>query len=84
MTGDFPFNMGRPAICFDLEATGKDPSEARIIQIGAVKYDEDGTPIERADKLVDPQAPIPSHVIELTGIKNADVHGAPPFVEIAG
>lgn len=83
MTGDFPFDTDRPAICFDLEATGKDPSEARIIQIGAVKYAEDGTPIESVDKLVDPRTPIPSHVVELTGITNADVHGAPAFAEIA-
>jgi DNA polymerase-3 subunit epsilon len=83
MTGDFPFDTDRPAICFDLEATGKDPSEARIIQIGAVKYAEDGTPIESVNKLVDPRSPIPNHVVQLTGITNASVHGAPAFAEIA-
>jgi DNA polymerase-3 subunit epsilon len=84
MTGDFPFDTDRPAICFDLEATGKDPSDARIIQIGAVKYAQDGTPIESVNRLVDPRTPIPNHVVQLTGITNANVHGAPVFAEIAG
>ena len=83
MTGNFPFDTDRPTICFDLEATGKDPSEARIIQIGAVKHAEDGTPIESVNKLVDPSVPIPKHVAELTGITNASVHCAPAFAEIA-
>ena len=84
MTDKLPFTTDHPAICFDLEATGLDPTSARIIQIEGLKMNEDGRPIERVDKLINPERHIPFHVTQLTGITQADVQNAHTFAEIAG
>jgi DNA polymerase-3 subunit epsilon len=83
MTDKLPFTTDRPVICFDLEATGKDPHEARIIQIGAVIFDEDGARSGSINFLVNPPVRIPPHVQELTGISGEDVRDAPSFDGIA-
>ena len=43
---------------FDLETTGVNPQEARIVQIG-VSYFYQGAPLQRRQELVNPLIPIP-------------------------
>jgi len=77
--------LQRPLVVFDLEATGTDPQEARIIQIAARRIASDGgaLSIKRTyTQLVDPGVPIPEAVTELTGITDADVGGKPSIAEL--
>lgn len=80
---ELPIEADRPIVCFDLEATGKDPTEARIIQIAAQVFGPDGEKTSEYDTLVNPPVRIPDHVRELTGISHNDVKDAPRFKDIA-
>lgn len=75
-------NLKKPLIIFDLETTGLDLVNDRIIQISYIKVLPNGEE-ERESIFVNPEKPIPHEVIELTGITNEDVANAPKFKEIA-
>lgn len=65
----------------DIETTGLGPEKAKIIEIGAVKY-EDGVQKEVFSTLVNPQtAGIPERITELTGITDEMVKEAPKEAE---
>ncbi len=68
-------------VALDLEATGLDPSENYIIEIGAVRVHE-GKIKEEFSTLIDPGVPIPEAITLLTGISDEDVIGAPKFSAI--
>lgn len=77
-------------VAFDLETTGLNPAEHKIIEIGAVKV-VDGKIVDGFDRLIDPMTDIPYHITQLTGITYDDVHGAelatdvlPQFMEFVG
>ncbi len=77
-------------VALDLETTGLNQSEHKIIEIGAVKY-IDGKSTAEFDRLIDPVIPIPYHITRLTGISKEDVEGAqlidealPEFLEFIG
>lgn len=63
---------------FDLETTGTDPREARIVT-GAVIEVRDGTVLGRRQWLADPGVPIPDDAVAVHGISNerASAEGAP-------
>ena len=61
---------------FDIETTGLDSLTDRITEIGAVIM-KDGREIDRFQTFVDPEMNIPSEIVQLTGITNEDVKGAP-------
>lgn len=62
-----------PLAALDLEATGVDPSTARIIEVGLFLFEADGSSTTLTEALIDPGVPIPEKVTELTGISPADV-----------
>ena len=65
----------------DIETTGLGPEKSKIIEIGAVKY-EDGVQKEVFSTLVNPQtAGIPGRITELTGITDEMVKDAPGEAE---
>ena len=65
----------------DIETTGLGPEKAKIIEIGAVKY-EDGEQKEVFSTLIRPQAAeIPERITELTGITDEMVKDAPGEAE---
>jgi ATP-dependent DNA helicase DinG len=68
-------------ISLDLETTGLDVSADRIIEIGAVKY-EKGVQVGTYSQLVNPGIAIPPDIVELTGITEAMVAGAPKIEEV--
>lgn len=49
--------LERPLVGFDLETTGTDPERDRIVQIGVVKVNVDGT-VKEWQSLVDPGVPL--------------------------
>lgn len=68
--------MGSNLIAIDLETTGLDPTQDRIIEIGAVKFDEHEI-IGQWQTFVNPGRAIPTHITQLTGISNVQVAKAP-------
>ena len=62
---------------FDLETTGVDTSEDRIVQIAVVKGDEEKS------ILINPERPIPAGASEVHGITDDMVANAPTFRRIA-
>lgn len=75
-------NISKPLIVFDLETTGLDLVNDRIIQISYIKIYPEGKE-ERNNIFVNPGKPIPQDVTALTGISNDDVKDSPSFKEIA-
>ncbi len=68
-------------VAVDLETTGLNPFEDRIIEIGALKVRDD-TVLEEWHSLVNPGLPIPPHVTRLTGIRDEDVAAAPSLRQV--
>nr|WP_311146843.1 3'-5' exonuclease [Prevotella denticola] len=71
-------NLTKPLIVFDLETTGLDLVNDRIIQISFIKVLPDGKE-ERENIFINPEKPIPTEVTQLTGISDKDVTDAPTF-----
>lgn len=67
----------------DLETTGLDPKKERIIEIGAVRV-EQGEITERFSTFVNPRMELEPRIVELTGIEDAMLFGAPEIGEIIG
>ena len=72
----------KPLVVFDLETTGLDLVSDRIIQISFIKIYPDWKE-ERENIFINPERPIPSSVVALTGISDADVADAPTFKQKA-
>ena len=75
-------NLFKPLVVFDLETTGLDLVSDRIIQISFIKIYPDWKE-ERENIFINPERPIPSSVVALTGISDADVADAPTFKQKA-
>ncbi|RYY97010.1 MAG: 3'-5' exonuclease [Chitinophagaceae bacterium] len=71
-------DLERPIVFFDLETTGTNASQDRIIELCAIKLLPDGSQEERYH-LIDPVVPIPAEATAIHGISNADVAGQPTF-----
>jgi DNA polymerase-3 subunit epsilon len=65
----------------DLETTGANFVNDRIMEIGLVEVDRDG--VREWSALVDPGRPVPPFITGLTGIDTAMVEGAPTFAQLA-
>lgn len=78
-------HLERPLVFLDLEATGTDPQDARVIQIALQRFvpDASGAALDRElDQLVDPETDVPPAVTDLTGISTADVRAQPTFDDL--
>ena len=67
-------------VAFDLETTGLAPRHDRIIEIGAVLMKQ-GKEIDRFQTFVDPQQRLDKETIDLTGITDEMLQGAPKIEE---
>ncbi|MFO7871508.1 MAG: 3'-5' exonuclease [Kiritimatiellia bacterium] len=78
----FKWNLERPLVSFDIEATGTSPRGDRIIEIAFVKLMPDGTRSSHVFR-VNPGIPIPPDSTEIHGLTDADVANCPSFAEAA-
>lgn len=69
-------------VVFDLETTGAKSPPCRVTEIGAFRVRK-GEIIAEFQTLVNPDAPIPIFISQLTGITDRMVKNAPRFSEIA-
>jgi exonuclease len=75
-------NLKKPLVVFDLETTGLDIVNDRIIQLSFIKVYPDRKE-ERGDHLINPGKHIPEMITELTGIDDEKVKDAPSFKQIS-
>lgn len=75
-------SLQRPFAVFDLETTGINVTQDRIVEIAIIKLMPDGTE-EEYYKRVHPTIPIPKESSEIHGIRDEDIRDAPKFAEIA-
>lgn len=66
----------------DLETTGVDRNSCRIVEIGIIFVEDDGTETEFSS-LVNPMGPIPKQASDIHGILEEHVKDAPTFKDIA-
>jgi DNA polymerase-3 subunit epsilon len=74
--------LDRDLACVDLETTGGSAARHRVIEVGVVELDRDGTQREWST-LVHPGRAIPPGITAFTGISDDMVRDAPPFASIA-
>lgn len=74
--------LERDLACIDLETTGVDTQNDRIVDIAVVKLRPNGERHKRSRK-INPGIPIPKEASAVHGIYNADVQDAPTFASIA-
>jgi len=63
-------------LAFDIEATGLDPYEDRILELAVVRVDDDALVFHA---FFDPERPIPTEASAIHGITPEDVNGCPTF-----
>ncbi len=68
-------------VVFDLETTGLNARKCKIIEIGAVRFDN-GSITDRFSVFVNPEESIPRRITELTSITNDMVSGADPISKV--
>ncbi|MBP3305429.1 MAG: PolC-type DNA polymerase III [Oscillospiraceae bacterium] len=79
--GDRNMTFDQEFVAFDLETTGLSPQNDRIMEIGAVIL-KNGREQERFQTFVDPERPLERKIIDLTGITDDMLKGAPKIGEI--
>jgi DNA polymerase-3 subunit epsilon len=74
-----------PRAAFDLETTGRDPLEARIVTASIVLVDAGGAVLEEHEWLADPGVPIPEEAAAIHGVSTAHAlaHGQPAGTVVA-
>ncbi len=67
----------------DVETTGLSPQSCRVVEVAVVKM-KHGKVTTTFSSLLNPGCPIPAEASRIHGITNADVSGAPRFVDVLG
>ncbi len=78
--GNRNMSFDQEYVAFDLETTGLRPRFDRIIEIGAVRM-KNGVETERFQTFVDPGMPLRQDTVQLTGINDDMLKGAPKLDE---
>ena len=68
-------------VAIDLETTGLNPKEDKIIEIGGILV-RDGVVAKEKATLVNPRKILSEHIKELTGIEDSELEQAPGIEEI--
>jgi len=74
--------LRNPLIFFDLETTGIDVTNDRIVEISYLKIYPNGDEESKTMK-INPTIPIPAKVVAIHGISDDDVKDSPTFNEVA-
>ncbi len=74
--------LSKPLAILDLETTGTDTSNDRIVEISVLKLLPEGDPIQRTRR-INPERPIPPEASAVHGITDTDVANEPTFTEIS-
>lgn len=74
--------LTRPLVFFDLETTGTNITNDRIVEISVIKLMPDGSRVEKTRR-VNPGVPIPAEATAIHHISDADVANEPTFSQIA-
>lgn len=75
-------NLKNPLVFFDIESTGLDVSNDRIVEISVVKVFPDGS-VETKTRRINPTIPIPAQAQAIHGISDEDVKDCPTFRQVA-
>ena len=78
--GQEDFDFHQEYVVFDLETTGLSFTDDHITEIGAAIY-KDGKMTERFQTFVDPERKLTQKIVELTGITDEMLQGAPKLSE---
>jgi DNA polymerase III epsilon subunit family exonuclease len=73
--------VNKSLIAFDLETTGLDTARDAVIEIGAVRFRGDRIE-EQFQTLVNPGRPLDPVIVELTGLNDAMLGGAPRLKDV--
>lgn len=68
-------------VAFDTETTGIKASEDRVVELGAVRF-QNGQPMASFSRLVNPGIPIPPEASAVNHITDSAVRGQPPISDI--
>ena len=79
--GDRDMSFDEEFVAFDLETTGLSSVNDRIIEIGAVLI-KNGQEVDRFQTFVDPQRKLERKIVDLTGITDEMLVGAPLIEEV--
>jgi DNA polymerase-3 subunit epsilon len=74
--------LERPLVFFDIESTGLNRKEDRIVDLALVKLNPDGSRIS-VEFRVNPGIPISAEAARIHGITDNDVKDCPPFKKVA-
>lgn len=69
-------------VAIDLETTGLDPKNDRIIEVAALRINEHGEILEEFHSLLQPGVALPQLITHLTGITDEDLKEAPSWESI--
>ena len=75
-------NLKLPLCFFDLETTGVNVTQDRVIEIAVIKLMPTGETVRKSN-LINPTIPISAESTAIHGITNEDVAGKPTFREVA-
>ena len=75
--------LDRPLVVFDIESTGVNARQDRIIELAAIRVEPDGTETAKC-WLLNPGVPIPPETTKIHGITDDIVKSCPTFAEVAG
>lgn len=70
-----------PIVVFDFETTGIDPQKERIIEIGAVRF-ENRKEVARFSQLINPGKPLSQEIVDITGITDDMLTSAPSSSQV--
>jgi len=75
--------LSNDIVFFDLEATGLNIVQDRIVQVGFVKIFADGSPAEELEMKINPTVPVSAEAAAIHGLTNEMLAEEPTFKDVA-
>lgn len=77
------FQLKKPIVFFDIEATGLNVLKDKIVQIALIKYSPGSAEPEELELMIKPGVPISPEAMKVHGITHEMLEDKPSFIEIA-